>query len=87
MIPHIPADQLTAWTLNNLCHPTDELSTRWDAICKMRDLLLGACDWTQLPDVPLTAEQVVAWQAYRQTLRDIPQECETPEDVVFPNQP
>lgn len=34
-----------------------------------RDALLLACDWTQLPDVPLATKQ--AWAAYRQALRDI----------------
>jgi hypothetical protein len=35
-----------------------------------RDRRLYMCDWTQLPDVPLTAEQVEAWRTYRQQLRD-----------------
>lgn len=34
-----------------------------------RDRKLYACDWTQLPDVPLTPTQVTAWRAYRQALR------------------
>lgn len=37
---------------------------------QMRDRKLYACDWTQLPDVPLTPEQVSAWRVYRQQLRD-----------------
>lgn len=32
--------------------------------------LLRASDWSQLPDVPLTAEQKQAWADYRQELRD-----------------
>jgi len=35
-----------------------------------RDAKLYACDWTQLPDVPLTPTQVTAWRTYRQELRD-----------------
>jgi hypothetical protein len=35
-----------------------------------RNAKLTSCDWTQLPDCPLTAEQKTAWQAYRQALRD-----------------
>ena len=31
-------------------------------------------DWTQLADCPLTDEQKAKWNAYRQKLRDIPQE-------------
>jgi hypothetical protein len=37
---------------------------------RMRDQKLYACDWTQLPDVTLTPEQVAAWRVYRQQLRD-----------------
>jgi hypothetical protein len=40
-------------------------SLRWQ-----RDQKLYACDWTQLPDVPLTPTQVTAWRTYRQQLRD-----------------
>jgi len=37
---------------------------------RQRDDKLFACDWTQLPDVTLTPEQVAAWRVYRQQLRD-----------------
>lgn len=37
-----------------------------------RDALLRQSDWTQVPDVPLTAEQRDAWAAYRQSLRAFP---------------
>lgn len=36
-----------------------------------RNALLARTDWTQLLDAPLTAEQKLAWQTYRQQLRDI----------------
>lgn len=36
-----------------------------------RNLKLAALDWTQMPDVPMSAEQRAAWQTYRQALRDI----------------
>lgn len=38
-----------------------------------RDGLLLDCDWTQLPDAPLSIEQRAEWSAYRQALRDLPQ--------------
>jgi hypothetical protein len=38
-----------------------------------RDRRLMACDWTQLPDVPLAAYEVAQWRAYRKALRDIPE--------------
>lgn len=38
---------------------------------RQRDRLLAESDWTQLPDSPLSAEQRLAWAAYRQALRDL----------------
>lgn len=45
-----------------------------------RDEKLQASDWTQLPDVPLTAEQKAAWVSYRQELRNYP---DTVKDEVL----
>lgn len=39
----------------------------------MRNRLLFASDWTQMPDAPLTEAQRAEWAAYRQALRDVPQ--------------
>lgn len=52
-----------------------------------RGQLLTICDWTQLPDAPLTDNERLAWQQYRQALRDLPQTYPNPDDVVFPEQP
>jgi hypothetical protein len=38
-----------------------------------RDRRLLLCDWTQLPDVPLSQNQVLQWRAYRKALRDTPE--------------
>jgi len=52
----------------------------WAAINRgKRDLLLKESDWTQLPDSPLNEAQRAAWAAYRQALRDLP------NDVNWPN--
>lgn len=45
-----------------------------------RGLRLAACDWTQLPDAPLAAEQAEAWRVYRQQLRDWPSGLTDPFD-------
>lgn len=37
-----------------------------------RNRLLAETDWTQLPDVPLSAERRQEWASYRQALRDHP---------------
>lgn len=55
-----------------------------------RDADLSACDWTQVPDSPLTAEQRSEWQMYRQRLRDLPSDYShvtSLEDVVWPDPP
>lgn len=60
------------------------------AIRRQRDELLTECDWTQLPDAPLTAEQKATWMTYRQSLRDLPSQYlsasgEVP--VIWPSKP
>lgn len=62
-------------------------SATWDQIRDRRDAELAASDWTQLPDVPLSEEQVTAWRAYRQQLREITSSAESPDDVVWPTAP
>ncbi len=37
----------------------------------VRNDLLAMSDWTQLPDVALTAAKVAEWATYRQALRDL----------------
>ena len=59
----------------------------WASLRTERDRRLAATDWTQLPDVPLTAEQRAAWQQYRQALRDVPEQPGAPWDVVWPEPP
>jgi len=54
-----------------------------------RTALLAACDWTALPDSPLSEAQRIAWRAYRQALRDLPasQPGATLETVDWPVEP
>ena len=59
----------------------------WASLRAERDRRLAATDWTQLPDVPLTQQQREAWQAYRQALRDVPQQPGAPYDVIWPEPP
>jgi hypothetical protein len=59
-----------------------------DALAKdaraQRDQLLAACDWTQVADAPADRD---AWAAYRQALRDLPQQEGFPMSVVWPEKP
>jgi hypothetical protein len=59
----------------------------WGYIREVRDSKLSSCDWTQLPDSPLTESGKTSYQMYRQSLRDVPQTYGTPQDVVWPEEP
>jgi hypothetical protein len=50
-----------------------------------RDQLLQESDWTQLPDVPESIKS--KWAAYRQLLRDVPQQENFPENIIWPQKP
>tara|TARA_B100002019_G_C21170899_1_gene548380 strand:+ start:709 stop:990 length:282 start_codon:yes stop_codon:yes gene_type:complete len=63
--------------------PTAEDDMNW--LRGERDRKIAATDWTQLPDVP--EETRTAWQAYRQALRDVPQNYTNMLDVVWPTEP
>jgi hypothetical protein len=56
----------------------------WDEVRAQRNALLSASDWTQLPDVELSTEQVMEWRSYRQQLRDITDIFAAPESVIWP---
>lgn len=51
-----------------------------------RNQLLRASDWTQALDVPLSDDERAAWCAYRQALRDLPQQAGFP-DCTWPTAP
>lgn len=54
-----------------------------------RNKYLSLTDWTQLTDVPLTEEERLGWQQYRQTLRDlpdnIPNTIQNIDEIVWPH--
>jgi len=60
---------------------------QWTALRADRDARLTACDWTQLTDTELTAQDVEAWGAYRQQLRDLPDNTTDPANPDWPEPP
>lgn len=60
---------------------------KWEALRQERDRLLYQTDWTQLPVNPLTVEQKVSWETYRQELRDLPDNTIDINNVVWPTPP
>jgi len=66
----------------------DRIRTRYirDMKSKRNDLLLK-CDWTQLPNSPLSETKKQEWDTYRQALRDLPSNTADPENPVWPEAP
>ena len=52
-----------------------------------RNALLMSSDWTQLQDAPILPDQVIAWAAYRQLLRDITDQADFPSAIIWPAKP
>ena len=57
----------------------------WQDVRRERDKLLIDSDAYLMPDYPL--EDKSDWEAYRQSLRDIPQDFDDAEDVEWPGAP
>ena len=57
----------------------------WQDVRRERDKLLIDSDAYLMPDYPL--EDKSDWEAYRQSLRDIPQDFDDAEDVEYPEKP
>jgi hypothetical protein len=55
----------------------------WADVRSKRDGLLAATDWWAVSDRAMSAEET----AYRQALRDVPQNFASPADVVWPTKP
>lgn len=58
-------------------------------IRQVRFHLLKGCDWTQMPDSPLSESKRAEWAAYRQALRDMPDTVtvNTVDEIVWPTRP
>ena len=69
----------------------DQHQSNVDAISQAvkadRNRMLTDCDWTQMPDVNLSNTSKAAWAAFRQALRDIPNQPGFPFNVTWPNLP
>lgn len=59
--------------------PVPRLLAAIDTSRPLRDQMLAASDWTQLPDAPLSEAQRAEWREYRQALRDLPETGVWPE--------
>lgn len=52
-----------------------------------RNALIAETDYMAMPDYPLDAERKVAVLAYRQALRDVPEQAGFPRQIDWPSKP
>ena len=71
VVVDLTAEEIEAFDASNAAADLDFSHER-----AMRTSRLSACDWTDLPNAPLTAEKAAEWQTYRQELRDYPAQAE-----------
>jgi len=74
-------DYNTFLSAYNSKHP----DTLLDEVRVVRNKKLAETDWTQLPDVSEAIKN--SWRTYRQSLRDITDNCTSLDDVVWPTKP
>ena len=65
----------------------DETQKIADEVRDRRDKLLEACDYLMALDYPLSTAAREQWRAYRQALRDIPQQEGFPDNIEWPQKP
>ena len=76
------------WNSENLSFDVEDISEEelWERIRVRRNQLLLESDWSMVGDAPDTLN-FREWEMYRQRLRDLTQNFETPQDVIWPISP
>jgi len=82
-VEKVDGEWRTKWLVRD--KTAEEIEQEWQSIRSQRDQLLTESDWTQMPDSPLYQDQ--AWLDYRKALRDLPQNFNDPDAVVWPEKP
>ncbi len=82
-----PVVPVNPGTSGSVVVPDPVVPTPAEQAIARRNTLLAESDWTQLPDVPLTAEQRTEWATYRQALRDITEQPGFPDSINWPVKP
>lgn len=60
---------------------------KYEFIRYERNKRLQFCDWTDLPNTPLTPEKKSEWLNYRQELRDLPKNIVDIDNINWPSSP
>lgn len=77
-------EEQTAYAAREAAWQAGENERAWQSIRTERDRYLAATDWAALPDSPAYSQALLA---YRQALRDLPQQFGSPEESVWPVNP
>ena len=72
-------------TISIVADPDRLREKQWAQVREQRNMMLTNCDWTQLPDAPVTNKN--AWLAYRTALRNIPDTQSDPANITWPEMP
>lgn len=77
------------WSVSEM---DDEAKAAMDAqqassVRSTRNKLISESDWTQLDDTPISNSKKLEWAAYRQSLRDVPDQTGFPWDIAWPKKP
>lgn len=67
---------------NNTWLASPDDGAEWQNLRGERTALLAETDWTQLNDCPLTEKQIAKYTAYRQKLRDVTKDFDTPKEAM-----
>lgn len=76
------------WIITNATEEevSQRINNKWSEVRSVRNLSLSDCDWTQLPDSPLSEIKKTEWTVYRQSLRDITNQ-QDPFNIIWPTKP
>lgn len=85
-VPAVEGFELDGWEFVDRPEPVEKERPKPDPKL-IRDSLLRASDWTQLPDAPLNDAAKQAWKEYRQALRDLPASKGWPDKITWPENP
>ncbi len=77
------AEEEAEWDARDLAWESGADERAAEQARKERDVLISKTDWRSASDLTLSAE----WAAYRQALRDVPQQEGFPNSINWPTEP
>jgi Phage tail assembly chaperone protein len=81
---YIYDDTTKSWTYSPSITYDQSIIDQYAFVKRLRNKKLAETDWTQMPDIPSDMRE--AWAAYRQALRDVPEQTD-PFEIEWPAPP